>query len=146
MGFKKVCVYGFGQNEYFFMLPAIRYVLGEIKPERIISVDEIREKKPECDVLCVNCGMAFYELELFFKVLSDSYDSASKPSLFCLSWEGLPLENLEIMEENQADLIMFDLRSVDFGFNSLNTAASHWHGVLAKFRVRSVFELRAKFR
>ena len=207
MGFKKVCVYGFGQNEYFFMLPAIRYVLGEIKPERIVSLDEIREKKSECDVLCVNCAMPFYELELFFKVLTDSYDSGTKPSLFCLSWEGVPLENLEIMEENHADLIMFDLRSeeefafcrkaylewkpfrsqgtfesgeefycdrvdtyhklsknqkyafmymltgrtqkelqVDFGFNSLNTAASHWHGVLAKFRVRSVFELRAKFR
>ena len=47
MGFKKVCVYGFGQNEYFFMLPAIRYVLGEIKPVRIVSLDEIREKKSE---------------------------------------------------------------------------------------------------
>lgn len=102
MGFKKVCVYGFGQNEYFFMLPAIRYVLGEIKPERIVSLDEIREKKSECDVLCVNCAMPFYELELFFKVLTDSYDSGTKPSLFCLSWEGVPLENLEIMEENHA--------------------------------------------
>ena len=30
MGFKKVCVYGFGMNEYFFMMPAIRYVLGRL--------------------------------------------------------------------------------------------------------------------
>ena len=35
---------------------------------------------------------------------------------------------------------------VDFGFNSLNTAASHWHKVLDKFKVRSVFELRSIFR
>ena len=207
MGFKKVCVYGFGTSEYFFMLPAIRYVLGEIKPERILSLDEIREKKIDCDVLCVNCSISFYELNLFFKVFRDSFFDGNKPVVFCLSWEGVPQENLNIMIENKAEIIMFDLRSeeefslcrkaflegkpfrsqgtfasedefycdrvetyyklsknqkyafmymmtgktqkelqIDFGFNSLNTAASHWHGVLAKFKVRSVFELRAKFR
>ena len=207
MGFKKVCVYGFGRNEYFFMLPAIRHVLSEIKPEKISSLDELREKKPDCDVLCVNCAMSFYDLELFFKVVDDFYAKGKKPLFFCLAWEGVGYENLEIMQRNRADIIMFDLRSeeefsfcrkaylenkpfrsqgtfasgeefycdrvdtyyklsrnqkyaflymmtgktqkelqVDFGFRSLNTAASHWHGVLAKFRVRSVFELRAKFR
>lgn len=38
MGFKKVCVYGFGMNEYFFMMPAIRYVLCNINHEIIPSL------------------------------------------------------------------------------------------------------------
>ena len=66
MGVKKICVYGFSMSEYFFLLPAIRYVLGNIKHEMIPTLDEIREKKPECDVFCVNCAMTFYDLELFF--------------------------------------------------------------------------------
>ena len=207
MGFKKVCVYGFGMNEYFFMLPAIRYVLGNIKHAMIPSLDEIRDRKPECDVFCVNCAMSFYDLELFFNFFEESYGAEKRPLVFCLAWEGVSHENLEIMLNHKAEIIMFDLRSeeefsfcrnavlegkpfrsqgtfsnsdefycdrvdtyyklsknqkyaflymmagktqkelqVDFGFNSLNTAASHWHGVLTKFNVRSVFELRTKFR
>lgn len=206
MEFKNVCVYGFGMNEYVFMLPAIRYVLGKIKPNRIYSLDEIRENPPECDILCVNCAMAFYELELFFKAVSKGYGE-ERPLVFCLAWDGVPNENLDVMQENEVELMMFDLRSeeefafcreaylngknfrsqgtfgrgdefycdrvdtyhklsknqkyafiymmtgrtqkelqVDFGFNSLNTAASHWHAVLTKFKVKSAFELRSKFR
>lgn len=207
MGFKNVSVYGFGMNEYVFMLPAIRYVLGEIKPSRVLSLDDIREGRLDCDVFCVNCGMSFYDLELAFKFLEDSFHDRQKPTVLCLSWEGVPQENLDIMEAHKADLIMLDLREegefafcrkaylegkpfrskgtfargeefycdrvdtyeklslkqkyaflymmtgktqkelqIDFGFNSLNTAATHWRAVLTKFKVHSVFELRAKFR
>ena len=38
MEFKKICVYGFGRNEYFFTLPAIRHVLDEIKPEQCLRL------------------------------------------------------------------------------------------------------------
>lgn len=206
MEFKKVCVYGFSMSEYVFMLPAIRYVLGKIRPEKLASLDEVRENPPECDVLCVNCAMSFYDLELFFKAASEGYGE-ERPLVFCLAWDGVPQENLDIMLEHKAELIMFDLRSeeefsfckkaylegkpfrsqgtfergeefycdrvdtyyklsknqkyaflymmtgksqkelkADFGFNSLNTAASHWHAVLTKFKVKSAFELRAKFR
>ena len=206
MGLKKICVYGFGMNEYVFMLPAIRYVLGSVKASRILSHDVIRENPPDCDVLCVNCAISFYDLELFFRSVSDGYGD-ERPLVFCLAWEGVPQENLDIMLENKAELIMFDLRSEeefsfckkayfqgkpfrsqgtfergeefycdrvdtyyklsknqkyaflymmtgksqkelksDFGFKSLNTAASHWHAVLKKFKVSSAFELRAKFR
>ena len=161
----------------------------------------------DCDVFCVNCGMSFYDLELVFKFLDNSFRDRQRPTVFCLSWEGVPQENLNIMEAYKAELIMFDLRNeeefsfcrnaflegknfrsdgtfargdefycdrvdtyeklspkqkyaflymmtghtqkelqVDFGFNSLNTAASQWHAVLAKFKVRTAFELRAKFR
>ncbi|MBR1402609.1 MAG: helix-turn-helix transcriptional regulator [Treponema sp.] len=207
MGFKKVSVYGFCMNEYVFMLPAIRYVLGEIKPSLVLALDDIRENRLDCDVFCVNCGMSFYDLELAFTFFDASFTGRQKPTVLCLSWEGVPQENLDIMEKYKADLIMFDLRGeeefafcrkayhegkpfrsegtfargeefycdrvdtygtlsknqkyafmymmtgrtqkelqVDFGYNSLNTAATHWRAVLTKFRVRSVFELRAKFR
>ena len=206
MEFKKVCVYGFEQNAYLFMQPAIRYVLGNIKTSRVTSLEEIRDKPRECDVFAVNCAMAFYDLELFFRAVSDGYKD-SKPIIFCVAWEGVPQENLDIMLSHNSDLIMFDLKNedefsfcreaylsgknfrsqgtfnrgeefycdrvdtyytlsknqkyaflymmtgktqkelkVDFGFNSLNTAASHWHAVLKKFNVQSVFELRAMFR
>jgi hypothetical protein len=38
MGFKNVCVYGFDMNEYVFMLPAIRYVLGTVKASRVLPL------------------------------------------------------------------------------------------------------------
>jgi len=110
MGLKKICVYGFGMNEYVFMLPAIRYVLDRVKASRVLSLDEIRENPPDCDVLCVNCAISFYDLELFFKAVSDGYGE-ERPLVFCLAWEGVPQENLDIMVENKAELIMFDLKS-----------------------------------
>ena len=110
MEFKKVSVYGFGRNGYVFMLPAIRHVLGKIKPGRILSLDELRENPPECDIMCMNCGMSFYDMELFFTVFADSYGERAKPTVLCLSWEGVPQENLDIMLANNAELILFDLR------------------------------------
>lgn len=207
MEVKRILVYGFARNEYCFMLPAIRYVLGSIKAERLSCLDQLRTSDTECDLICVNCAMSFYELALFFKVFSEKFKGKEKPLIFCLSWEGVPEENLNIMTENKADLILFDLRNedefafcrkaylegksfrsegtyersenfycenleiyeklsknqkyafaymmtghtqkefqVDFGYKSMNTACTHWHDVLRKFKVTSVCELRAKFR
>ncbi len=207
MSFKNVCVYGFDKSSYLFMMPAIRYILGTVRAYHTESIEYIRQHASESDILCVNCSISFYDLELFFKFVSDSCSDKKKPVILCLSWTGVPQENLDIMLHNKADLIMFDLESeeefsfcrdaylkgksfrsqgtfgrgeefycdrldiynslsknqkyafmymmtgktqkelqVDFGFNSLNTAASHWHKVLDKFKVRSVFELRSIFR
>ncbi len=204
---KNVCVFGFSLNEYVFMLLAIRYIMGQIKPVRINSLDELLQTKLEYSAFCINCALPFYELDLFFTTFYKVYDTDTKPDTFCLAWEGIPNENLEILLKNNAKYILFDLESeeefyfckkaylegknfrsrgtfdenrktfsdridiyeklsknqkyafnymmlgktqkelqIDFGFNSLNTAASHWHSVLNKFQVNSVFELRAKFR
>ncbi len=204
---KNVCVFGFSLNEYVFMLLAIRYIMGQVKPYRIANLDELLQTKPECSAFCINCALTFYELDLFFSTFFKVYEPEKKPDIFCLAWEGIPNENLEIILKNNAKYILFDLESeeefyfckkaylekkkfrargtldenrktfsdridiyqklsknqkyafnymmlgktqkelqIDFGFNSLNTAASHWHSVLNKFQVNSVFELRAKFR
>lgn len=110
MVFKNICVYGFDMNEYVFMLPAIRYVLGTVKASRVLSLDVIRENPPDCDVLCVNCAISFYDLELFFRAVAEGYGE-KRPVVFCLAWDGVPQENLDIMLENKAELIMFDLKS-----------------------------------
>ncbi len=113
MEFKKVCVYGFEQNAYLFMQPAIRYVLGNIKTSRVTSLEVIRENPPVCDRV-------------------DTYYTLSKNQKYAFLYM--------MTGKTQKEL------KVDFGFNSLNTAASHWHAVLKKFNVQSVFELRAMFR
>lgn len=55
--------------------------------------------------------MSFYDLDLFFNSFEEIYGAEKRPIFFCLAWEGVPYENLEIMLNHKAEIIMFDLRS-----------------------------------
>ena len=202
---KKVCVTGFSYNEYLFMLPAIRAMMGRISVEYIADLKQLKARDCECDVICINGAISFYELELYFIFLKQKYGN-SRPKVMCLAWQGVPSESIEIMMNHNAEYIMLDLQDeeefaacrkafesnkfyrakgsfnafrlfrpdhieiyeglsknqkyafiyimlgktqkqfqIDFGFNSLNTAATHWKQVLKKFNVKNAIELVRKF-
>lgn len=201
----KVCVTGFTLNEYLFMLPALRSMMGRISVEYVADLKQLKARDYECDVICINCAINFYELELYFIFLEQKYGN-SRPKVMCLATQDVPSESVEIMMKHNAEYIMIGLQDeeefaacrkafesnkfyrakgsfntfrqfrqdhieiyeglsknqkyafiyimmgktqkqfqIDFGFNSLNTAATHWKQVLKKFNVKNAIELVRKF-
>ena len=202
---RNVIVYGFSKNAGVFIQPAIKYILGEVKSTYVSEIDSAWKQFSSADVICINCGMTFYEMGLCFNIIEKVCENL--PFIVCLSWQEVPEENLDVMLLHSVPVIMFDLESeeefalcadavrkgknyrakntynrnerfycdrienylklsrnqkyafhymmcgksqkefqIDFGFQSLSTASSHWNMVLQKFNVKNVYELRKLFR
>ena len=92
----KVCVTGFTLNEYLFMLPALRSMMGRISVEYVADLKQLKAGDYECDVICINCAINFYELELYFIFLEQKYGN-SRPKVMCLATQDVPSESVEIM-------------------------------------------------
>ncbi len=107
---KKVCIYGFTNNAAVFMMPALRYILGSAF-FTVFELDPflLKGREADYDVFCINAGLAFYELELAFKMLQS--DSGYLPYTACISWDSVPEENLDLMIEYGIRIIMFDLQN-----------------------------------
>ena len=147
------------------------------------------------------------ELHFLAEEYYEKQDYEKRPLIVCMAWQAVAEENLDLLLEHHADIIMFDLENeeefafchkaiqqgksyrakktynrnrnyycdnmeiysklsknqkyafhymmigmsqkqfqIDFGFNALTTAASHWNMVLKKFGVTSHYELKAMFR
>lgn len=119
---KKVCIYGFSNNASVFMMPAIRYIIGDasftvLEQEPVL----LKEKAAEFDVFCINASMAFYELGLALKMLRK--ENGLLPYTACISWDFVPEENLDIMIEYKVRIIMFDLQTEE-EFSFCKTAFS----------------------
>ena len=107
---KNVLVYGFSRNAFVFMLPAMRYILGQNKFSHVRCVDEAWKSFYSADVICINCGLAFYEMGVCFNIIEKVF-TEKKPLIICLSWQEVPEENLNFLLEHQVKLIMFDLEN-----------------------------------
>ena len=205
MEIKNVLVCGFSRNEFIFLSPAIRIVLGNAKLFCAKSFNEVQkfisDQNFKIDAVCINCSIPFYELDLLFSLFPEHILTV------CLSWQPVPVENIDVMLKHKADCMLFDMQSedeftachkavtegksfrskgtfrakedsynnsidiyeklsyrqkcaflwmmmgktqkeymYDFDFKSPGTAATHWHKVLEKYKVKSVIELRNLFR
>ena len=107
---KKVYVYGFTKNAFVFLQPALRYILGQNQFNYVGSVEQAWKTLSQADVICVNCGLTFYELGAAFNIIEKLFPQ-SRPQIICLSWQNVPEENLDLMLEHKIPVIMFDLQS-----------------------------------
>ncbi len=104
-------MYGYSVNAAVMLMPALRYVFGEVS----FTIEEkkalfLREKDNNFDFICINAGLAFYEIEEAFVMLErGNPEKTYKTAAF--AWDFVPEENLDMLLKYKTDIIMFDLKS-----------------------------------
>ncbi len=108
---KKVCMYGYSVNAAVMLMPAFRYVFGEVS----FTIEEkkalfLREKGNTFYFICINAGLASYEIEEAFVMLErGNPEKTYKTAAF--AWGFVPEENLDMLLKYKTVIIMFDLKS-----------------------------------
>ena len=106
---RNVLVYGFSRNEFVFMSPALRLILGNAKFTLAPNCDNPNDfaMAESYDAICINCGISFHKLDFILERISINPEI----TILCVSWQEVSQEALDEMLKYGVGAIMIDLEN-----------------------------------